>query len=90
LITPDQFGDRYRIETGEQAEDTKVEPLDIPIGDAQGLLCADDRLVPSKNTALSGGWIARTDPAGNHWELLCGRLRNPYDLAFNLDGELFP
>jgi putative heme-binding domain-containing protein len=36
-----------------------------------------------------GGWIARTDPDGKHWELFCAGFRNPYDLAFNPDGELF-
>lgn len=50
---------------------------------------ADDLLIPSENTYVPGGWIARTDPTGTKLELLCGGLRNPYDIAFNLDGELF-
>jgi putative heme-binding domain-containing protein len=50
---------------------------------------ADDLLVPSENTYVPGGWIARTNRTGTKWELLCGGLRNPYDIAFNLDGELF-
>lgn len=36
-----------------------------------------------------GGWIARTDPEGRQWELVAIGLRNPYDLAFNAEGELF-
>lgn len=36
-----------------------------------------------------GGWIARIDPETNEWDLLCGGFRNAYDIAFNLDGELF-
>ncbi len=36
-----------------------------------------------------GGWIARTDPEGKTWEVYCGGLRNPYDMAFNPEGELF-
>ncbi|NCX99193.1 MAG: heme-binding protein, partial [Planctomycetia bacterium] len=36
-----------------------------------------------------GGYIASTDPAGKTWELWSGGYRNPYDLAFNADGELF-
>ncbi len=36
-----------------------------------------------------GGWIARTDKDGKRWELFCAGFRNPYDLAFNQDGELF-
>lgn len=36
-----------------------------------------------------GGWIARTDLEGKEWELFCAGFRNPYDIDFNADGELF-
>lgn len=36
-----------------------------------------------------GGWIAKTDADGNHWELISAGYRNPYDIAFNDQGELF-
>src|SRR5262249_38529540 len=36
-----------------------------------------------------GGWICRTDPEGRSFELVAMGFRNPYDLAFNPDGELF-
>jgi len=36
-----------------------------------------------------GGWIARFDPAGENWELIAAGFRNPFDIAFNGDGELF-
>jgi glucose/arabinose dehydrogenase len=36
-----------------------------------------------------GGTIVRTDTDGSGVQLVCGGLRNPYDLAFNRDGELF-
>ncbi|MCH2115960.1 MAG: DUF1080 domain-containing protein, partial [Pirellulales bacterium] len=36
-----------------------------------------------------GGWICRTDPEGKSWELVSIGHRNPYDLAFNQEGELF-
>lgn len=36
-----------------------------------------------------GGYVARLDPAGKQWELRLAGFRNPYDLAFNPDGELF-
>ena len=49
----------------------------------------DDLLQPVGGVSLPGGWIARTDPKGKHWELLCGGFRNPYDIAFNQQGELF-
>lgn len=36
-----------------------------------------------------GGYIAITDPEGKQWEIWSGGYRNPYDMAFNADGELF-
>ena len=36
-----------------------------------------------------GGWIASTDPDGKTWEIYSVGYRNPYDMAFNADGELF-
>ncbi len=36
-----------------------------------------------------GGVIIRTNTSGDTVELVAGGLRNPYDLAFNADGELF-
>lgn len=36
-----------------------------------------------------GGWVARTDPDGQAWELVCTGFRNQYDIAFNPHGELF-
>jgi len=36
-----------------------------------------------------GGWICRTDKDGKKWQLFCAGFRNPYDLDFNPDGELF-
>lgn len=36
-----------------------------------------------------GGWIAKTDPYGNSWELIGAGLRNTFDIAFNREGDLF-
>ncbi|MCO6457875.1 MAG: c-type cytochrome [Pirellulaceae bacterium] len=36
-----------------------------------------------------GGWIARTDAEGQQWEMFSIGYRNPYDMDFNADGELF-
>lgn len=36
-----------------------------------------------------GGWIAKTDPDGSHWELVSAGYRNAFDMAFNDQGELF-
>ena len=36
-----------------------------------------------------GGCICRVDPDGKNWELVSMGFRNPYDIAFNRDGDLF-
>lgn len=36
-----------------------------------------------------GGWIARTDPEGEQWELISSGYRNAYDFDFSAEGELF-
>jgi putative heme-binding domain-containing protein len=40
-------------------------------------------------TPAPGGWIARTDSLGAAWELFAVGFRNPFDAAFNGNGELF-
>lgn len=41
------------------------------------------------NEKAPGGWVCKVDPEGKSWELVSMGYRNPYDLAFNRDGELF-
>ncbi|MEM6764496.1 MAG: c-type cytochrome [Bacteroidota bacterium] len=41
------------------------------------------------NRKAPGGWVATTDENGSHWTLFSSGYRNPYDMAFNQDGELF-
>ncbi|TLP80940.1 c-type cytochrome [Maribacter sp. ACAM166] len=36
-----------------------------------------------------GGWITKFNPDGSSWELISAGYRNPFDIAFNSDGELF-
>lgn len=36
-----------------------------------------------------GGYVCKLDPDGKSWELIAMGFRNPYDMAFNKDGELF-
>jgi hypothetical protein len=36
-----------------------------------------------------GGWIAAPIPTGKTWEAFATGFRNPYDMAFSPDGELF-
>lgn len=35
------------------------------------------------------GYVLRTDENGAKWDLFAGGFRNPYDIDFNADGELF-
>ncbi|MGB0760531.1 MAG: hypothetical protein ACPGPS_13380, partial [Rubripirellula sp.] len=57
----------------------------------------EDQLLPrmsdsrghAANTMAPGGWIAKTDLDGKHWELICIGFRNVYDAAFNREGDLF-
>ena len=57
-------------------EDLLLPRMWDPSGHARG------RLAP-------GGWIASTDPDGRTWDIWSIGYRNPYDMAFNTDGELF-
>ncbi|MEX0288023.1 MAG: c-type cytochrome [Flavobacteriaceae bacterium] len=36
-----------------------------------------------------GGWIAKFEPDGKSWQIISAGYRNPFDMAFNKDGELF-
>ena len=57
LITSDQYGRIYRVTPaapGRPASETRVEPLDLEIGGAQGLLCAFGRLYVVVNGKKSG------------------------------------
>lgn len=36
-----------------------------------------------------GGYVAKTDFDGKTWEIFTSGYRNPYDFAFNADGEMF-
>ena len=58
---------------------------------------SEDQLIPSQPDARGharsrrapGGWITRFKPDGSRWELFSQGYRNQYDMAFNVDGELF-
>ena len=57
----------------------------------------EDQLFPSFPDARGhatdieapGGWIATSNNEGKDWELYSAGYRNPFDFAFNPDGELF-
>ena len=67
LIVSDQAGGLFRVTVGADEAATKVEPIDVPIGSAQGLLWAHDRLYVSVNgTAPPGsGLYAVLDSDGD-------------------------
>ena len=58
---------------------------------------AEDHLLPRQwppdgfdhGIMAPGGWICKTDADGTTLELISIGSRNPYDIAFNADGELF-
>ncbi|WP_246160926.1 c-type cytochrome [Maribacter flavus] len=57
----------------------------------------EDNLIPTyldarghaNDIKAPGGWVAKFKPDGTEWELISAGYRNPFDIAFNNDGELF-
>ncbi len=57
----------------------------------------EDQLLPRQpcsnghntNVMAPGGWICQVTPDGKNWDLVASGFRNPFDIAFNKDGELF-
>lgn len=68
LIASDQYGKLYLVNPGETSADTKVQPIDIELGHAQGLLWAFDSLYvmahPSGGES-PGGLYRVTDSNGD-------------------------
>jgi putative heme-binding domain-containing protein len=87
VLSPD--GKSLYVVCGNATELTKVDRSRVPLNWGEDNLppriptgFMDDSLAPQ-------GWIARTDPDGKEWQLIAAGLRNPFDIAFNTDGELF-
>src|SRR4051812_45723103 len=57
----------------------------------------EDHLLPrqwdanghARGILAPGGWVAKTDPEGKHFEIVTSGYRNTYDFALNADGEMF-
>ncbi|MFT7168987.1 MAG: putative heme-binding domain-containing protein [Paracoccaceae bacterium] len=57
----------------------------------------DDQLLPSLPDTFGhgnqmhdhGGWLARCDLNGEHWEILTSGIRNSYDFAYDRTGQRF-
>ncbi len=43
----------------------------------------------ARGVLAPGGWIAKTDADGETWEIVSMGYRNPYDMDFNREGDLF-
>lgn len=74
-LVPEALKEKSRLPTN-WGEDNLFEPY----LDARGH--ANDIKAP-------GGWICKFNPEGTEWELISAGYRNPFDIAFNEDGELF-
>ncbi len=58
-------------------------------GEDQLLPCVWNRGLMNAGTKAPAGHVIRTDADGRSWEMVAGGFRNPYGIAFNLDGEMF-
>jgi len=87
VLSPD--GKSLFVVCGNSTKLTKMDHSRVPLVWSEDNLASriptgfmDDSMAPQ-------GYIARTDPDGKEWELIAEGLRNPFDIAFNHDGELF-
>jgi putative heme-binding domain-containing protein len=72
---------------------------DVPEMDAYRLppVWQEDNLFPqikdprghANDREAPGGWIAKVDSLGEHWELISAGFRNAFDLTFNEAGDMF-
>ena len=73
---------------------TKLPPLS---GSRQPQVWQEDQVIKrffdprghATNIRAPGGWVCKTDPEGNSFELFANGFRNEYDIAFDPNGELF-
>lgn len=97
LITSDQYGRLYRVTTGASEADTVVEPIDIEVGMAQGLLYAFDSLYVMVNGTKAdkqGLWRVRDtdgddkfDTAEHLRHLKGGGEHGPHAVILAPDGK---
>lgn len=72
---------------------------DVPEMDAYRLppVWQEDNLFPlikdprghANSRTAPGGWVAKIDSLGEHWELISAGYRNAFDITFNEAGEMF-
>ncbi|MFK7817159.1 MAG: heme-binding protein, partial [Planctomycetaceae bacterium] len=97
LITSDQYGKLYRVTPGSSEADTKVEPIDIEVGMAQGLLYAFDSLyvmVNSTKPKNQGLWRLQDTDGDDKFDktehlrhLKGGGEHGPHAIVLSPDGK---
>ncbi|EON75253.1 hypothetical protein ADIS_4424 [Lunatimonas lonarensis] len=89
VISPD--GQSLYIVVGNHIDVPEMDHYRIP------RVWQDDNLLPeikdprghANNRGAPGGWIAKIDPEGKHWDLISVGFRNEFDIAFNEVGDIF-
>ncbi len=87
LLHPD--GENIVVVCGNLTPLTKIDTSRVP------QTWDEDRLLPRpqgrfmRGTRAPGGFICKTDPNGEKWELIASGFRNQFDAAYNTEGELF-
>jgi putative heme-binding domain-containing protein len=87
VLSPD--GKSLYVVCGNSTQLTKVDRSRVPLNWSEDNLATRIPTGFMDNSMAPQGWIARTDPDGKEWELIAAGMRNPFDIAFNHDGELF-
>ena len=87
VLSPD--GKSLYVVCGNSTQLTKVDRSRVPLNWGEDNLANRIPTGFMDNSLAPQGYIARTDPEGKEWELIAAGMRNPFDIAFNDDGELF-
>ena len=88
-LSPD--GKSLYVIAGNHTDPVEFDASRIPSNWSEDLLLPRqwDARGHARGKLAPGGWIAKTDADGEKWEMFSVGYRNPYDMAFNADGELF-
>lgn len=89
-ILPHPDGKNLVVVCGNATELTELESSRVPMVWSEDLL--HERTYGRgfmRGVPAPGGWIAKVSPDGSDWELLAMGFRNPFDAAYNREGELF-
>ena len=88
VLSPD--GKSITVICGNATQMTDMDETSVP------KLWDEDQVMPRltghgfmQKTGPPAGHIARMSPDGKQWTLACMGFRNPYDIAYNHEGELF-